>query len=107
MSLDTDNAGTCPPASTYPTDPPLPAPVTPATIPPTASDDAYACPFNAACVVAASSGVLKNDTSTNTNPVFKTTGVVTQPPVGTLVLNTDGSFNYTPPKCVWQASGHA
>jgi hypothetical protein len=61
--------------------------------PPTDSGDTYATPKNTTLTVAAP-GVLANDTDPNGLPL--SASVVTQPAHGTLALNADGSFVYTP-----------
>lgn len=58
---------------------------------PTAADDAYGAQANQTLTVDASTGVLSNDTGTGL-----TASVVTGPANGTLTLNPDGSFTYTP-----------
>jgi hypothetical protein len=64
-------------------------------IPVVVNDDGY---FTASAVkplvVKAESGVLANDT--NRNPVSNTIEVTSQPRFGSVVLNQDGSFTYTP-----------
>ncbi len=61
---------------------------------PVAVNDAYALLENKSLVVAASSGVLANDTDILNDAL--TTQLVSGPSHGTLVLNADGSFTYTP-----------
>jgi hypothetical protein len=61
--------------------------------PPVAVDDAYATDFETALNVAAP-GVLANDTDADGDAL--TAGMPTEPANGTLVLNADGSFTYTP-----------
>ncbi len=60
---------------------------------PAASSDLYATPKNTAMVVAAP-GVLGNDSDTESDPLSAV--LVTPPASGSLVLNSDGSFSYTP-----------
>ena len=60
---------------------------------PTASADAYSTPQGAPLVVAGP-GVLANDTDPNNQAL--TAVIATQPTRGTVVLNPDGSFTYTP-----------
>jgi VCBS repeat-containing protein len=60
---------------------------------PAALDDAYSTPEDTALTVPGP-GVLANDTDADGDPI--TAGVVTGPINGTLVLNPDGSFTYTP-----------
>ncbi|HEX9696363.1 MAG TPA: cadherin-like domain-containing protein, partial [Actinomycetota bacterium] len=61
--------------------------------PPVASDDAYATDEDVALNVPAP-GVLANDTDPDGDPL--TAAVVSGPANGTLTLNADGSFTYTP-----------
>jgi hypothetical protein len=63
--------------------------------PPTAVDDLYYCGFNLACTRTAAAGVLANDTTPNSSQM-NVTGVVSGPASGSLNLNTDGSFTFTP-----------
>ncbi|UCE03716.1 MAG: tandem-95 repeat protein, partial [Candidatus Latescibacterota bacterium] len=60
---------------------------------PVALDDAYATDEDVALVVSAP-GVLANDADADAD--LMTSVVVTPPANGTLTLNTDGSFTYTP-----------
>jgi VCBS repeat-containing protein len=59
-----------------------------------ADNDEYATDEDTPLVVAAALGVLLNDSDPNSDPL--TAVVVAQPQHGTLVLNADGSFTYTP-----------
>ena len=61
--------------------------------PPTANNDAYTTPRNTTLTVAAP-GVLANDTDPENPPL--TAQLVTGPSNGTLTLNANGSFTYTP-----------
>src|SRR5262249_33518692 len=61
---------------------------------PTAAIDNYSTGEDVPLVVGASLGVLANDISPDGGAL--TAQVVTGPTNGTLSLNTDGSFNYTP-----------
>jgi len=61
---------------------------------PVAADDAYATPVNAPLTVAAP-GVLGNDGTDVLGDPF-TAGSAGDPPNGSVVLNPDGSFTYTP-----------
>ncbi|MGH9152827.1 MAG: Ig-like domain-containing protein [Acidimicrobiales bacterium] len=67
--------------------------VTDANHPPVANDDAYSTDFETALSVPAP-GVLANDTDPDGDPL--TAGMPTGPASGTLTLNADGSFTYTP-----------
>ncbi|HEY2412186.1 MAG TPA: Ig-like domain-containing protein, partial [Pirellulaceae bacterium] len=60
---------------------------------PTANNDTFSTAFNTPLTIAAS-GVLSNDTDPNNKSL--TAAVSTQPANGTLTLNSDGSFSYTP-----------
>jgi FtsP/CotA-like multicopper oxidase with cupredoxin domain len=60
---------------------------------PIAVSDAYSTPVNTPLTVAAP-GVLVNDTNPTAHPMTAT--LVTSPASGTLVLNQNGSFTYTP-----------
>jgi hypothetical protein len=62
--------------------------------PPVAADDAYNTPVDTALVVAAP-GVLANDVDANGDPLTAALGL-TNTANGTLALNADGSFTYTP-----------
>jgi VCBS repeat-containing protein len=60
---------------------------------PTAADDAYSTPEDTALTVPAP-GVLGNDTDPDGDPL--TAALVTGPSHGSLTLNANGSFSYTP-----------
>ncbi len=62
--------------------------------PPVATNDTYTVDEDAAITVNAASGVLDNDTDAEDSTL--TAAVVDQPTNGTLTLNSDGSFTYTP-----------
>jgi PKD repeat protein/serine/threonine protein phosphatase PrpC len=62
--------------------------------PPTANNDAYTTAANTALVRNAAQGVLVNDTDPDGNNLESY--VATPPTNGTLVLNVNGSFTYTP-----------
>lgn len=72
-----------------------PATITAIDSPPVAVNDAYSVPKNTPLVLSPR-GVLKNDTDADSpgNPL--TALLVTGPLHGTLTLNADGSFTYTP-----------
>jgi hypothetical protein len=61
--------------------------------PPAAADDSYSTAHNTPLTVAAP-GLLGNDSDPDGDPL--TAGTPTQPAHGTLQLNTDGAFTYTP-----------
>ena len=61
---------------------------------PTPVDDSYATDAGAALVVAAAQGVLANDSDPDGDAMTATR--VSGPSNGTLTLNADGSFDYTP-----------
>lgn len=62
---------------------------------PVATDDTYTCAFGVPCTVTAGQGLLANDAS----PANLALSVVGNPSasVGTLVVDADGSFVWTPP----------
>ena len=62
--------------------------------PPVANNDAYSAANGTPLVVGAAAGVQANDTDPAGRPLSST--AVTQPAHGTLTLNADGSFTYTP-----------
>ncbi|QEH32027.1 hypothetical protein OJF2_04960 [Aquisphaera giovannonii] len=63
-------------------------------LPPVANGDSYAVNQNGTLSVLSGTGVLANDTQNNGLPLSAT--LVTPPSHGTLALNADGSFTYTP-----------
>ena len=65
----------------------------PANQPPVANDDSYTTEEDTELTVSAT-GVLANDSDPDNNPL--TASLVTGPSHGTLTLNSDGSFTYTP-----------
>jgi VCBS repeat-containing protein len=65
-----------------------------ANIAPVGVDDAYSVDEDNALVVSAATGVLANDTDANGDPL--TVNLVSGPANGSLTLNADGSFSYTP-----------
>ena len=67
--------------------------VTPVADTPTAVDDVYSTPEDTPLTVPAP-GVLGNDTDVENDPL--TVGVYTQPAHGSVTVNPDGSFTYTP-----------
>ena len=66
----------------------------PANTAPVAVNDAYATPLNTPLVVAAATGVLDNDTDADNDTL--TAAKVTDPANGTVTLNPNGGFTYTP-----------
>jgi len=64
-------------------------------VPPVARTDRYALNEGQTLNVAAATGVLANDTDANGNPL--TAVLITGVSSGTLALQPDGSFGYTPP----------
>jgi serine protease AprX len=72
---------------------PVGGPPPPPNNPPVASNDSYTTNEDTSLSVP-SPGVLGNDTDPDLD--ILTAAVVTGPTAGTLVLNADGSFNYTP-----------
>jgi VCBS repeat-containing protein len=67
---------------------------TPVDDPARATDDGYATASGTPLTVAAAQGVLANDSDPEGNPF--TASLVTGPANGTLTLNANGSFSYTP-----------
>src|SRR5207253_2203849 len=61
---------------------------------PSAANDSFSTAEDTPLTIAAAAGVLVNDTDVDGNAL--TALVVTQPAHGTLTLNADGSFIYTP-----------
>jgi hypothetical protein len=64
---------------------------------PVAGDDAYATDFGTALIVSAEAGVLANDS--DRDGVLEPRAGEVAPSGGVLVLETDGSFSYTPDLC--------
>lgn len=62
---------------------------------PVADQDNYVTQMNVALTVNAANGVLKNDSDVD-GPNALVANLVTQPSNGTVTLNTNGSFTYTP-----------
>jgi VCBS repeat-containing protein len=67
--------------------------INPANDAPVAADDSYVTDFETPLTIAAP-GVLGNDTDVESDPL--TSAIVTGPVHGSLTLNPDGSFTYTP-----------
>ena len=61
---------------------------------PEADDDSYTTDFNTALTVDAANGVLNGDTDADGNAL--TAAIATGPGNGSITLNADGSFAYTP-----------
>ena len=70
--------------------------VKPLNDPPVAVNDNYTVLGNTTLNVNAAGGVLNNDSDVD-GDTLTATGVVSGPTVGTVTLNPDGSFSYTPP----------
>ncbi|HEX2748144.1 MAG TPA: Ig-like domain-containing protein, partial [Verrucomicrobiales bacterium] len=68
--------------------------VTGPNVPPVANPDTYAATEDTPLNVTAGSGVLANDTDAESDPF--TAVIATQPSHGTVTLNANGSFLYTP-----------
>jgi VCBS repeat-containing protein len=67
---------------------------TPTDLDPVSVADTYSTPVGTALTVTAANGVLKNDSDPEGKTLTAT--VVSQPANGTLTLNSNGSFTYTP-----------
>jgi VCBS repeat-containing protein len=67
----------------------------PNNVAPVAVNNAYSINEDTVLTVPVATGVLANDTDANANTTL-TAAVVTQPTKGTLTLNANGSFTYTP-----------
>jgi len=65
-----------------------------ADVPPVANPDSYVVQQNGSLTVSGANGVLANDTDIEGNPL--TASLLNGPSHGTLNLNSDGSFTYTP-----------
>jgi len=65
-------------------------------VPPVALNDAYSTTRATPLVTTASNGVLANDTDIDTNHQTLTAQLTRSPQHGTLALNANGSFTYTP-----------
>lgn len=63
---------------------------------PTATSDAYSTTRNQLLTVTADQGVLTNDRDAENDPLTLTAGTLTSPNGGTLSLNANGAFLYTP-----------
>jgi len=68
----------------------------PSNLPPVANTDGYNATEDTPLVVNAASGVLANDTDPNSNPLSVTGFNATSARGGTVAVNTNGSFSYTP-----------
>lgn len=68
--------------------------VVPVNQPPQSQNDAYSVNQGSTLTVAPDSGVLANDTDVEGDPL--TASLAVQPQHGTVTLNADGSFSYTP-----------
>lgn len=64
--------------------------------PPVAVDDGYTVAAAQALTVPAASGVLKNDTDVDSSAAALTASLLTNPQHGSVTLNLDGGFTYTP-----------
>jgi VCBS repeat-containing protein len=74
--------------------PPTPVTVTVTASPPTSMADAYSDPANNILTTTAMNGVLANDV--DNNGLTLTAAIAAAPAHGTVTLNPDGSFQYTP-----------
>ena len=76
--------------------------VTTSNVAPVANDDSYSVKQTESLTVTAP-GVLANDSDADLNPLTAT--LVTGPSHGSLTLNADGSFNYTPATAFFGVDG--
>ena len=74
----------------------LPTPVGPLTNPSIPLDDLYYCGFNVVCSRNAAAGMAANDTSYNVGGKITVANITVPPLYGTVAVQPDGSFNYTP-----------
>ena len=65
-------------------------------IPPLAIDDDYDTPMDVPLNVTMATGLLQNDSDSDADPLIVTLTPITGPTNGSLTLNSDGSFDYTP-----------
>ncbi len=65
-------------------------------IPPLAIDDNYDTPMDVPLNATMATGLLQNDTDSDADPLIVTLTPITGPTNGSLALNSDGSFDYTP-----------
>ncbi len=63
-------------------------------LPPTANNDAFSTSHNTPLTILAIGGVLGNDSDPDNDPL--TASLATPPSQGSAILNSDGSFTYTP-----------
>ncbi len=65
-------------------------------LPPSAIDDNYSTPEDVPLMVTTATGVLLNDSDADGGTLLVTEAPVSDPAHGSLTLNSDGSFTYTP-----------